>query len=39
MKSAIGKYRIRVDINKGISFKNARDNNILGLVMIYPDGQ
>ena len=23
----------------GISFRSARDNNILGLVMIYPDGQ
>lgn len=22
----------------GISFKSARENNILGLVMIYPDG-
>lgn len=22
----------------GISFKSARDNNILGLVRIYPDG-
>ena len=26
-------------IKMGISFKSARDNNILGLVMIYPDGQ
>ena len=23
----------------GISFRSARDNNILGLVMVYPDGQ
>lgn len=22
----------------GISFKSARENNIMGLVMIYPDG-
>ena len=23
----------------GISFKGARENNVLGLVLIYPDGQ
>lgn len=22
----------------GIAFKSARDNNVLGLIMIYPDG-
>lgn len=27
------------DMKMGISFRSARDNNILGLVMIYPDGQ
>lgn len=26
-------------INMGISFKSAIENNVLGLVLIYPDGQ
>lgn len=31
--------RIGGTVIMGISFKSARDNNVLGLVMIYPDGQ
>ena len=27
------------DMKMGISFRSIRDNNLLGLVLIYPDGQ